>query len=318
MKAVVLAGGKGTRLRPLSLERPKPLLPVGGKPILDWIIDSLPSYFDEVLLACNYMEQEIKDYYERRDVGVGVRIVDEPKPLGTGGAIKNMEEYIEQDFVVFNGDILSSIDVDSLIKFHRSRGGVGTLSLWGVDDPTRYGIVGLNQNDKITRFMEKPSPNEVFSNQINAGIYVFKPQIFNHIEPDKKISIEKEVFPKLTEHGLYGYKFDGYWIDIGTPTSYIDAHKLLKKQTKRDCLIYPDVVIEDNAVIKNSVLLSGARIKSDSQVVNSVIGSNTKIKDSVVRDSVVGDGCKLNNVEICDRVRVWNNIMLNKDVLEVF
>ncbi|OUJ19260.1 N-acetylglucosamine-1-phosphate uridyltransferase [Methanonatronarchaeum thermophilum] len=325
MKAVVLAGGRGTRLRPLSLERPKPLVPIHGRAILDWIIDSLPGYFDEVLLACNYMKDEINRYYGGRDVGVEVRVVDEPRPLGTGGAIKNMEPYIDGDFVVFNGDILSSIDVDGLVGYHRSKGGVGAIALWGVENPGRYGIVGLDGDGRINRFVEKPSPDEVFSNLINAGIYVFDQEVFGYMERGRKTSVEREVFPRLVDD-LYGYRFDGYWVDIGTPSSYIDAHQILDSDRERSNMIrgsvegsylYDGVVVEEDVVVENSVLLEGVELKEGSRVCNSVVGSGSIIMDSVVEGSVVGDGCKVSGVCVCDGVRVWNGVDLSRDGFEV-
>lgn len=330
MKAVVLAGGKGTRLRPLSLDRPKPLLPVYGKPILDWIIDSLPGYFDEVLLACNYMEDEIARYYGKRDVGVDVKVVEEPRPLGTGGAIKNMESYIEGDFVVFNGDILSSIDVGRVVDFHVEKGGVGTIALWGVEEPSRYGIVGLDEESRITRFKEKPSPSEVFSNLINAGIYVFSREVFDYMERGKKTSVEREVFPRLVDDGLYGIELDGYWIDIGTPSSYLEAHEIIRENTESKMLenqevggvvknscIYNGVSVEDSCEVFNSVLLEGAVVRDGARVENSVIGSQSEIKGDV-RGSVVGDNCVIgDSVEVSGGMRVWNNRMIDKDGFEV-
>lgn len=339
MKAVVLAGGKGTRLRPTTLERPKPLVPVVNKPILDHIIDKLPGKVDEVLLACNFEKKQIEDYYEGKEMEVTV--VDEPRPLGTGGAVKNMEPYIDDDFLVFNGDVLSSIDIEKFIRCHEDKGGVGTLSLWSVDNPTRFGIIGTNEEGRIVRFKEKPSSGEVFSNWINAGMYAYTPEIFDYIPSGEKVSMEHEVFPELIED-LFGYKFNGYWIDIGTPSSYLQAHRLLQKQEKGEVIgerieesakvigevgglscLGDDVVVEDGAVVERSVVLENSRIKSDATLKNAIIGSDTVIgRGSEVYGCSVGDDCLIGDGTVLrDGLRLWNKTEVDMSFLtdkEVF
>ncbi len=330
MKAVVLAGGKGTRLRPITLNKPKPLVPVHNKPILDYIIEKLPKEVDEILLACNFEKKQIEKYY--RDKEMQVTVVDEPEPLGTGGAVKNMEQFIDDDFLVFNGDILSSLDIKKFIEFHKEKGGVGSLSLWRVEDPTRYGIIGTNEDGSVTGFKEKPSKEEVFSHWINAGMYAYSPKIFDYIEENKKVSMEHEVFPKIIDE-LFGYKFNGYWIDIGTPSSYLEAHKLLKQkedprkrisesavlkgEVRGHSSLGEHVVVEEDAVVRDSVILGDSEIKRGAEIKNSLIGSNTVIEeDAVINGCSIGDNaCVKNDTELWDGLRVWNDVEVNDEFL---
>ena len=174
MQVVVLAGGVGSRLRPWTNSIPKPLLPVLDQTLLEHVVSSLPlDMVDEVVVAGGYKVDQIKAYFEASDAPFDVRIVPEDEPLGTGGALGNCRDVVSGTFACFNGDIISSLDASSLLNMHRNNGSVGTLGLWEVEDPTRFGIVGLDEDNKITRFKEKPAPEEVFSNLINAGSYIF-------------------------------------------------------------------------------------------------------------------------------------------------
>lgn len=330
MKAVVLAGGKGTRLRPITLERPKPLVPVLNVPILDRIIEKLPSEVDEVLLACNFRKKKIEEYYNDKEMDVTV--VDEPKPLGTGGAVKNVEDYVNDDFLVFNGDILSSLDIGEFVEFHREKGGIGTLSLWSVSDPTRFGIIGIDEDGRVTRFKEKPSEEEVFSNWINAGMYAYSPEIFDYIPVGERVSMEHEVFPRVVDD-LFGYKFGGYWIDIGTPTSYLEAHRLLIEQSvggerigrgsrvrgevdELSCL-GRNVEIKEGAEVEESVILDNTVVGEGCVLKNALIGSNTKLREnSSVIEASIGDNCVIEeDVGVVDGLRVWNDTKLSNDLL---
>ena len=189
MQVVVLAGGVGSRLRPWTSSVPKPLLPVLDKTLLEHVVSSLPAdMVDEVVVAGGYKVDQIEAYFRDIDAPFDVRIVPEDEPLGTGGALGNCRDVVSGTFACFNGDIVSSLDASTLLDLHKKNGSVGTLGLWEVEDPTRFGIVGLNDEQKITRFKEKPTPEEVFSNLINAGSYVFQDDVFDWM-PEGRHSI---------------------------------------------------------------------------------------------------------------------------------
>ena len=226
MQVVVLAGGVGSRLRPWTNSVPKPLLPVLDQTLLEHVVRSLPmDMVDEVVVAGGYKVDQIKAHFDAADEQYKLQIVPHHKKKKKGGALGNCRDVVSGTFACFNGDIISSLDASSLLNMHRTNGSVGTLGLWEVEDPTRFGIVGLDESNKITRFKEKPAPEEVFSNLINAGSYIFNDDVFDWM-PQGKHSIERDVFPKLAAEGLLsGVPFDGYFIDAGTPNAWNQAVK---------------------------------------------------------------------------------------------
>lgn len=313
MQAIILAGGLGTRLRPLTYTIPKPLLPILNEPMVVHLIKSLPEGVSRVVLAANYKIKQLRNFFEEHDLGVEVVIVEEKEPLGTGGAIKNAEKYIDDTFIAANGDVISSLDMNSFTEFHEKKGGIGSISLWEVDDPTRFGIVGIDAQDNIVRFLEKPKPEEIFSNWINAGVYILEPKIFDFIEAEKNVSMEREVFPIILDEGLYGYRFKGHWIDAGTPETYIRAHQILLKNNDKEALIGENCHIAPNAKIgpcaclgnnvrvgektkiHNSVVLNDAQIGRNCSLKRSIIGMDTAIEDDVEVEegAVIGNKCIL-------------------------
>jgi mannose-1-phosphate guanylyltransferase len=320
MKAVILAGGLGTRLRPITYKTPKPLVPLVGKPMVMHIIDSLPPRVDTVVLAVSYMKDVLEEHFRVNDCGRKVILVNETTPLGTGGAIKNVEEHLDDTFIVINGDVLTSIDFESMVKYHREKGGVGTISLWQVEDPTAFGVVGLGRENRITSFQEKPSRSEAVSNMINAGVYVFEPEMLDNIGKGA-VSIEKEVFPKVLDQGLFGFQYEGYWVDCGTRENYLKAQKTLmdfgvtRNQpavvlgkveikepvyltgTKLDsCTVGPYVFAEPNvsigagATVSNSMLMRGAKVAPGAAVRNSLVGPDFVVeKDLAATDVILGN-----------------------------
>ena len=233
MQVVVLAGGVGSRLRPWTQKIPKPLLKMLDKTLLERVVECMPKdKVDEVIVAGGYMIDEIQNYFRDNEVDFDVRIVRESEPLGTGGALGNCRDIASGTFACFNGDIISSLNAQSIIDLHSNNGGIGTLGLWRVDDPTRFGIVGLNENKKITKFKEKPKPEEVFSNLINAGSYILDEDIFSYM-PNGRHSLERDVFPKLASQGdLNGKEFEGYFIDAGTPPAWMDGVRTCIEQSR--------------------------------------------------------------------------------------
>ncbi len=315
MQVVVLAGGVGSRLRPWTNSIPKPLLPVLDQTLLEHVVRSLPvDMVDEVVVAGGYKVDQIKAYFDAADAPFDLRIVPEDGPLGTGGALGNCRDVVSGTFACFNGDIISSLDASSLMNMHRTNGSVGTLGLWEVEDPTRFGIVGLDQSNKITKFKEKPTPQEVFSNLINAGSYIFNDDVFDWM-PNGKHSIERDVFPKLAAEGqLSGVPFDGYFIDAGTPEAWNLAVKAsivhgryrtgqvagtppswfaseatrssVDLDSKLDHCMVADGCSIGSSSVSMSTLLKGAQIGDAATVSSCLIGKNAK----------VGDRCQLNGV----------------------
>ena len=224
MQVVVLAGGVGSRLRPWTQSIPKPLLPMLDLTLLERVVEAIPTdMIDEVIVAGGYKVDMIEAYFKTKDIDFDVRIVPEDEPLGTGGALGNCRDVVSGTFACFNGDIVSSLSIEPMLELHRNNGGIGTLALWEVEDPTRFGIVGVNDEHRIERFMEKPKPEQVFSNLINAGSYIFEDDVFDWM-PHGRHSIERDVFPKLAEANLLnGKQFEGYFIDAGTPTAWMEG-----------------------------------------------------------------------------------------------
>ncbi|MFH1125630.1 MAG: sugar phosphate nucleotidyltransferase [Candidatus Altiarchaeota archaeon] len=224
--AVLLAGGKGTRMRPFTYEIPKPMIPVQGKPLIQHIVELLRKYeVGEITFSVGYMKDKIKEYFGNGSkFGVNITYVEEKDELGTAGPLNMLREKLNDTFLMFNGDILSNIDLKDFVSFHEDKKGVATIALTTVSNPSRFGVARL-RGDNILEFIEKPSIGKEPSNLINAGVYVLEPEVFKYI-PQGKAMMEKDVFPKLAKKGkLFGYYFDGQWFDTGTPESYEVAIK---------------------------------------------------------------------------------------------
>ena len=326
MQVVVLAGGFGTRLRPWTYEIPKPILPMLDKTLLEHVVEVVPSdKVDEVVVAGGYKVDDIESYFRKADVSYDVRIVRETEPLGTGGALGNCRDVVSGQFVCLNGDIVSSLDMQVGLDLHQKNGGIGTLALWEVEDPTRFGIVGLDDEQRITQFKEKPAPEEVFSNLINAGSYLFEDDIFDYI-PLGRSSLEREVFPVLAEdRKLNGFSFDGYFIDAGTPKSWSlgveasIAHQRWKGGKRIDSNWHADdsVSIQGDSNVENSMLSTGAAIMSAqlfkcSLLSNVQVGTNSKLNETLVgRNSTIGKNCTLDNVVVDHDSIVPDNTVLS-------
>jgi mannose-1-phosphate guanylyltransferase len=230
MKAILLAGGKGTRLRPLTVHTPKPIVPILNRPFLYYQIDLLKQLpeIDEVILSLNYQPRRIEEIFgEGEGLGVRLRYVVEPIPLGTGGAIRYAGDSLTESVVVFNGDVLTQVDLAAVLRLHRERKAKATIVLTPVDNPRAYGLVETDAQANIKRFLEKPGEDEITCNTINAGIYILEPDTFDRIPKETAWSIERSFFPSLIERGetFVAYIYDGYWIDIGTPAKYLQVHR---------------------------------------------------------------------------------------------
>lgn len=224
MKAMILAAGEGTRLRPLTLERPKPMLPIGGKPLLEHIIDLLKRHgIREIAINLCYKPQAVIGYFgDGRRFGVEITYSIESPILGTAGAVKKLQDYFDKTFIVVYGDLLTDLDITSLVEYHKGRGGMVTVALYKVENPSACGLVDLNERGRIQRFVEKPPPEEVFTDLANAGVYVVEPDVIDHIPSDTLYDFGQDLFPALLERGVpvYGYPIKDYLIDIGTLEKY--------------------------------------------------------------------------------------------------
>lgn len=226
--AFILAGGKGTRMRPFTYEMPKPLIPVQGRPLLQHILDLLRKYeIRDIIISTGYMCDKIKEYFGNGSkFGLDITYVEEKEELGTAGALNLSKDLLKDTFVMFNGDILTDIDLHDFIDFHSKNDGLATIALTPVEDPTRFGVADL-KGDRIMKFIEKPKSH--ISNLINAGVYVLEPEVVRYV-PKGKAMMETDVFPRLAAEGkLYGYPYDGQWFDTGTHDSYEKAIKNWKK-----------------------------------------------------------------------------------------
>ena len=239
MQAVVLVGGEGTRLRPLTLTRPKPALPLVDRPFLRYIVDWVGRHgVTDVVMACGFGADPLREVLgEGNGAGPRIRYVEEPEPLGTAGPLRLAadEGLLGDRFLVLNGDLLTDLDLGALVRAHERRGAVATLALYPVEDPSSYGLVRRaggptapgappeSVEGDVVEFLEKPDPRQIDTDEISAGAYVLERAVIDSIPPRKMVSIEREVFPHLVGRGLYGHRLEGYWMDIGTPERYLQA-----------------------------------------------------------------------------------------------
>ncbi|HET7044241.1 MAG TPA: NDP-sugar synthase, partial [Gaiellaceae bacterium] len=228
MKAVVMAGGEGTRLRPLTSNQPKPMVPVCGKPCMEHILELLAAHgFEEVVVTVAFLPQAIRSYFGSGEgLGLEIEYSVEESPLGTAGSVRLAAPALDDTFLVISGDALCDIDLSKIVEFHREKGAAVTIGLKAVDDPLEFGIVVTDEDGRVERFLEKPSWGQVFSDTINTGIYVLEPEVLRHIPTDRPYDFSKELFPLLLEMGrpIYGYVCDGYWQDIGNLDQYRQAN----------------------------------------------------------------------------------------------
>lgn len=310
MDAILLAGGFGTRLRPLTYTRPKPLLPVAGRPMVEWALDQMPDEVDRVIVAVNWLADELEKHFEASERDVEFVVVHEDKPLGTGGAVKNCESHIEADvFLVLNADIVSDMDQQALVASHGRHGGAGTISLKEVApaDVVNYGVVehdaaATDGSVRIRRFVEKPkTPAEAPSRLINAGAYLLQRSVLDLIPAGRLVSMEKEIFPQLIPKGFYGLPFDGAWIDVGDPA------RLLSASTHVDGAYRwgPHSFAASDAQFEDSVAGTHFRLGAGSRVLRSVLGDRVTVRDGVrVEDSIVGDDETVSHDAV--GARIWS------------
>lgn len=319
MQALILAGGKGTRLRPLTMHTPKPIVPIANRPFLLYQLELLKQAdVRDVILSLSYQPQKIEDKLgDGTDHNVRLSYAVEASPLGTAGAYRNAASLIRETTVVFNGDVLTDIDLNDVISFHREREAAATIVLAPVPNPTAYGLVETSEEGRVERFLEKPEPEEVTSDTINAGIYILEPRVLDYIPEGEPFMFEYGVFPKLLDRGepFYGYVWRGYWRDIGTPASYLQANldviagrvKLLDRlpgergdkfdeTAEIDSLscVDPSCTVKAGAQIINSVVSRNCYVEERARVENSVVRGNSRVgTGAVVTEAVIGKGCHI-------------------------
>lgn len=320
MQALILAGGKGTRLRPLTVYTPKPIVPICNRPFLLYQIDTLRrAGITDITLSLSYQPNKIEHLLgDGSDFGVKLRYTVESQPMGTAGAYKYAEELIREPTVVFNGDILTDLDLKTVIREHTERNALATIVLAPVENPSAYGLVETEKDGRIRRFLEKPKPDEITVNTINAGTYVLEPKVLDYIPAGENHSFEYGLFPKLLERAEAFYAHipqRTYWIDIGTPERYLRVHHdLLAGRVGRIhikdrrgsfesatiaeiddlSMIGDDCQIKPGAKIINSVLGQGCFVEERARVENSVIWPHTRLGTAAtVTNAIVGRGCHI-------------------------
>ncbi len=308
MKSVVLVGGEGTRLRPLTLTAPKQMLPVVGVPMLERVLRHLARHgVDEAVLSLGYLPDAfLKAYPDGQAAGVRLTYAVEPEPLDTAGAIRfaAASAGIDDTFVVVNGDVLTDLDLTGLVAFHRHAGAQGTIALHPVTDPSAFGVVPTDADGQVTAFVEKPPRDEAPTNQINAGTYVLEPSVLKRIPSSGRVSVERETFPAMVREGVLFALSDGaYWLDTGTPSAYLDANfdyvngrrgpEVAPGLEDRGSGLLAQGTSElDGEILGRSVVFDGCRVAAGARVERSILGPGSVVESgSVVIDSVLMERC---------------------------
>lgn len=327
MKAIIMAGGEGTRLRPLTCNIPKPMMPIMDKPVMEYTVELLKrNGITDIGVTLQYLPDEITNYFgDGKDFGVNMRYFIEETPLGTAGSVKNAECFLDDTFIVISGDALTDIDLSKAIAYHKKKQSIATLVLKEVPVPLEFGVVVTNNNGAVTGFLEKPSWSEVFSDKVNTGIYILEPEIFNYFEQDQKFDFSNDLFPILLndKRPMFGYVAEGYWCDIGNIEQYIRCHfdilkSLVKVSIKGEK--YKDGIwvgenceISHNAIISTPVYIgSGSKIYEGAKIgpytvlgKNNIVSNNATIKRSILFDNCyVGDNAQVRGAVLCKKVQL--------------
>jgi mannose-1-phosphate guanylyltransferase len=316
MHAIILVGGRGTRLQPLTDTRPKPMLPILGAPFLEHQLRYLARHgVTGVTFACGFLPDEIRGFFgDGERVGLELTYAIEPAPLDTAGAIAFAAREFgleDQRLLVCNGDVLTDLDVTELVAAHESHGAIATIALTPVEDPTRYGLVRTGEDDEVLAFLEKPTLEEAGDDRyINAGTYVLEPGVFELVPEGARVNIEREVFPALVGKGLHAIGFDGYWNDIGTFESYRRANADaaagrvagIESSKNRSTWISPEAKVASGAVVgTGSVVLAGATVADGAELLRSVVLEGAAVgREVYLEDVIVGEGALLEAGELVE------------------
>jgi NDP-sugar pyrophosphorylase family protein len=316
MKAILLAGGQGTRLRPLTVNTPKPIVPIFNRPFLHYQIDLVKQVpeIDEIILSLNYQPERIEDVFgDGSSLGIRIRYIVEPEPLGTGGGIKYAADGLTDTVVVFNGDVLTQIDLAAVIDLHRQRRARATIVLTPVDNPAAYGLVETDRDGNVRRFLEKPRADEVTTNHINAGIYVLEPETFDRIPAGVPWSIERGYFPSLVERGetFVAHVYEGYWIDIGTPEKYSQVHRDIMDR-RYVTMPFLDEAAGSQIVAASAQVAEGASLKGPCFVDEGVL---IKAGARVGPYSVLGRDTHVDEAASVEHAILWPNCHVGRDAV---
>jgi len=312
MKAVILVGGEGTRLRPLTCNTTKAMVPVLNKPFLEHLLSYLKGHgITDIILAMSYLPERIQGYFgDGAEMSVRLSYCIEEEPLGTAGAVKNAENLLNEPFFVLNGDVLTDMDLTAMMRQHLQTKAKVTIALTPVEDPTIYGVVETDAKSMVARFVEKPKREEVTTNMINAGIYIVEPEVLGYIPPAKPTMFERYVFPLLLEKGepILGYPSESYWIDIGTPEKYLQLnHDLLLGKAPSLFNATGSVQIGDGSQINPSANIKAPALIGE----GGVIGPGVEIKGPIV----LGPECKVDEGATIEGAVLWNNVKIGKKAI---
>lgn len=323
MQAVILVGGEGTRLRPLTSTVPKPVVPLVDRPFISFMLEWLCAHgIDDVIMSCGFLATSVRNVLgDGSAYGIRLRFVEEPDPRGTAGALKFAESLLDERFLMLNGDVLTDIDLTEQIAQHDRTGAKATLALVPVEDPSAYGLVRLDGDRAVRDFIEKPSSDRIDTNLISAGAYVLERSVLELVPAGRNVSIEREVWPRLIGAGLYGYPSESYWLDIGTPARYLqgtfdilegnvqtavrerlgDSYMSVSQDARVSGRAIPPAVIEAGATVAEGahvgslvVLGHDVKIGAGSTVERAVILNGTEIGENcTLRDCIVAAGCRI-------------------------
>jgi mannose-1-phosphate guanylyltransferase len=330
MQAVILVGGEGTRLRPLTSTVPKPVVPLVDRPFIVYMLEWLARHgVDDVVMSCGFLATSVRNVLgDGSQFGLKLSFVEEPEPRGTAGALKYAEPLLGDRFLMLNGDVLTDIDLSAQIAQHERTEARGTLALVPVSDPTAYGLVRLREDGAVKEFVEKPSADEIDTNLISAGAYVLERDVLDLIEPDRNVSIEREIWPRLVGDGLYGFAAEAYWLDIGTPDRYLqgtfdilegnvrtavadrlgDGYLAVAERVEAEGRIVPPAIVERGCTIG-----AGAHVGSLVVLGEGVtVGARSTIERSVVLNGAqIGADCKLRDCIVAAGVRVGDGTVVS-------
>ncbi len=319
---MILVGGQGTRLRPLTSNIPKPVVQLVDRPFMTFMLEWLRGHgIDDVILSCGFLADSVRDVLgDGSSLGISLRYVEEPEPLGTAGALKLAEPMLAERFLMLNGDVLTDIDLSAQLAQHERTGARATLALVPVEDPSAYGVVILEPDGSVRDFVEKPAPGEVDSNLISAGAYVLEREILELVAPDRNVSIEREVWPRLVGDGLFGFPCESYWLDIGTPERYLQGtfdiiagkvETAVRERLDSDWLAVAEGAEVQGRVVPPALIERGVKIARDAHVGSLVvlgedvsIGAGSVVERAVILQGTrIGPGCVLRDCVVaagCD------------------
>jgi len=324
-QAVVMVGGKGTRLLPLTENHPKPILSVADRPCIWYLLRSMArAGIEEVILACGYKPGHMEVLGDGSDLGLKIIYSYEDEPLGTAGAMKLVEDRLDETFLAANGDVFADIDIAEEMALHQSTSSDITISLTPVENPSEFGIARVDETGRITEFKEKPAPEEAFSNLINAGVYVIQRSMLSYVPEGKFFDFSKDLLPIVMKEGkrIQGYKLKGYWMDVGRPHDLLEANLSVVRREFgdrpfpcEDACVRGEFYMGENSKVANSELVSSIVLKDsvvcDSNLNRTLVMAGCKVKGAHISNSIIGEGCTVK--EGC---RISNAVIADNTVLE--